>query len=43
LKLALTERRRADEAVPLDQPCGVVGFAEVEERLTEFLDRLEVA
>ncbi len=29
--------------MPLDQPIGVVGFAEIEEHLTEFLDRFESA
>ena len=43
MKLALTERRRADEAVPLDQPFGVVGCAEFEACFTEFLDRFENA
>ena len=42
VELVLTEFCRADEAVPLDQPGGVVGFAEFEQRLTEFLDRFEV-
>ena len=41
MKLVLTDGGRRDEAVPFDQPCGVVGFAEREQREAEFLDGLE--
>ena len=38
----LPEGGRADEAVAFDEPCGVVGLSERQQRLAEFLDRFEV-
>jgi hypothetical protein len=41
--LLLAERRRADEAVPLNEPGRVVDLAERQQSQAQFLDRLEVA
>ena len=38
MKLLLAELGRREEAVALDQPGRVVGFAERQQRLTQFLD-----
>jgi hypothetical protein len=43
LKVLLTERCWADEAVSFDQPGVVVCVPELQQGLTQFFDRLEVA
>ncbi len=43
LKLLLTERCRADEAVAFDQPGCIVGVLERQQGLTQFFDRFEVS
>ena len=43
MKLLLTERRRADEGVPFNEPRRVVDLAERQQSLAQFLDCLEVA
>jgi hypothetical protein len=42
LKLSLPESGWRHEAVPLDQPSGIVRLTEFEQCLPQFLDRLEV-
>ena len=41
MKLFLPESRWRNETVPLDEPSGVVGLAEREQRLAKILDRVE--
>jgi hypothetical protein len=41
LELFLPKGRWRDEAMPFDQPSGVVGLAESEQRLAQILDRVE--
>ena len=41
MKLFLPEGCWGDESVPFDQPSGVVGLAEGEQRLPKILDRIE--
>lgn len=41
LKLLLAKFSGADEAVPFDQPFGVVGLAEFEQCPSQFFDRVE--